>query len=164
MLTTTLHRLLITLLCSSVAFVSPAEEEIDIKQLAGTVKLLQLQLKQTTETVEHISALLSGHELQSPTPSDTSHTTVTATASVPSLSTPDGLTSSGEVPNINKLSASVHAPDLVYAVSQLQLVAWRRSDETPSAEHWPSDQLAGQTHSPCCLLSRQTAQSLHSAS
>ena len=94
MLTTNLNRLVITLVCSSIAFVSLAEQEVDIKQLAGTVKLLQLQLKQTTETVEHISALLSGHELQSPTSSDTRDEPQPSISDHPP---PDASTSPGEV-------------------------------------------------------------------
>lgn len=61
--------LLITLLCSGGKSVSAVkDEQLDVRQLAGTVKLLQLQLKQTVETVDHISALLSGAERQTSSP------------------------------------------------------------------------------------------------
>lgn len=55
------RHLLITLLCSCI--VSADQAQVDVNQLAGAVKLLQLQLKQTTETVDHISALLSASEI-----------------------------------------------------------------------------------------------------
>lgn len=51
--------LLITLCCCHVSKVTADQHHPDYQQLAGTVKLLQLQLKQTVETVEHISTLLS---------------------------------------------------------------------------------------------------------
>lgn len=51
--------LLITLCCCHVSKVTANQQHPDYQQLAGTVKLLQLQLKQTVETVEHISTLLS---------------------------------------------------------------------------------------------------------
>ena len=63
------RHLLITLLCSCT--VSAADQaQVDVKQLAGAIKLLQLQLKQTAETVDHISALLSTSEVSNPAQED----------------------------------------------------------------------------------------------
>ena len=69
MLRAYLRHLLITLLCSCI--VSAADQaQVDVKQLAGAIKLLQLQLKHTTETVDHISALLSASEVPNPVQED----------------------------------------------------------------------------------------------
>lgn len=57
---------LISVFCSIVAAREDGSRStVDLRHLAGTVKLLQLQLRQASETAELLSAVLSGPDLQS---------------------------------------------------------------------------------------------------